>query len=139
MNFRHSIILLFAATTVGSAQAQSTQVNVDSSSVPSLTALVARSTSELAGVVDRFNTDLGSISRRYDASDSPAQRARTREFYSVWLKRLPEIDFEKLSQEGKVDYVLVRARLETIPLTRDGPASWRFADALPPPIPASRE
>jgi uncharacterized protein (DUF885 family) len=107
MNIRHSIILLFAATKAASAQAPSAQVNVDSSGVPSLTALVARSTSELASVVDRFSTDIASISRRYDASDSPAQRGRMREFYSIWLKRLGEIDFEKLSQEGKVDYVLL--------------------------------
>jgi hypothetical protein len=107
MNFRHSTILLFAATTVAGAQAQSTQVNVDSGGVPSLTALVAKPMSELAGVVDRFNTDVASISRRYDASGSPAQRARMREFYSAWLKRVAEIDFEKLGQEGKVDYVLL--------------------------------
>jgi uncharacterized protein (DUF885 family) len=107
MNLRHSITLMFAAATAAGAQAQSTQVNVDSGGVPSLTALVARSTSELAGVVDRFSTDNSSISRRYDASDSPAQRARMREFYSTWIKRLGEIDFEKLSQEGKVDYVLL--------------------------------
>ena len=94
---------LLALVVAASAQAQS----VDSSGVPTLTTLVARPTSELAGVVDRFNTDLNSISRRYDATDSPAQRARMRDFYSTWLKRVGEIDFDKLSQEGKVDYVLL--------------------------------
>jgi hypothetical protein len=29
----------------------------------------------------------------------------------------------------------VRARLANTPLTRDGAAAWRFADALPPPKP----
>ena len=99
MKLRYLVALFVAA----SAQAQS----VDSSGVPSLTALVARPTSELAGVVDRFNTDLNSISRRYDAADSPAQRARMRDFYSTWLKRVGEIDFDKLGQEGRVDYVLL--------------------------------
>jgi hypothetical protein len=101
-----------------------------------------------------------------------------REFNSAWLKRLAEIDFEKLLiakksldssqkirrleairrartkaqssaterafhdavlQGGPMPIAMVRARLENVPLTRDGPASWRFADALPPPIPASQE
>jgi uncharacterized protein (DUF885 family) len=84
----------------------------DSSGVPNLSALVARPTSELATVVDRFNTDLNSISRRYDAGDSPAQRRREREFFSTWLKRLDQIDFDKLGQEGKVDYVLLRNYLK---------------------------
>jgi uncharacterized protein (DUF885 family) len=79
----------------------------DSSGVPKLTSLVGAPTSELAGIVSRFNTDLNSLSRRYDADDSPAQRRRMRDFYSTWQKRLAEIDFEKLSQEGKVDYVLL--------------------------------
>jgi uncharacterized protein (DUF885 family) len=84
----------------------------DSSGVPNLAALVARPTSELAPVVERFSTDLNSISRRYDAGDSPAQRRREREFFSTWLKRLDQIDFEKLGQEGKVDYVLLRNYLK---------------------------
>jgi len=100
----YSLALSFAAT---AAAAQADAQAADSSSVPNLTVLVAKPTSELESVVDRFNTDLTSISRRYDASDSPAQRARMREFYSTWARRLSEIDFEKLSQEGKVDYVLL--------------------------------
>ena len=99
MKLRYLLAVVFAAT----AQAQS----ADSSGVPNLTTLVARPTSELAGVVDRFSTDLASVSRRYDATDSPAQRARMREFYSTWLKRVGEIDFDKMGQEGKVDYVLL--------------------------------
>ena len=99
MKLRYLLAVVFAT----SAQAQS----VDSSGVPNLTILVARPTSELADVVDRFTTDLASVSRRYDATDSPAQRARMREFYSTWLKRVGEIDFDKVGQEGKVDYVLL--------------------------------
>ncbi|HUQ20782.1 MAG TPA: hypothetical protein VM099_14290, partial [Gemmatimonadaceae bacterium] len=79
----------------------------DSSGVPKLTTLVAQPASELAPVVSRFSTDLNSLSRRYDADDSPAQRRRMREFYSTWQRRLAEIDFDKLTQEGKVDYVLL--------------------------------
>jgi hypothetical protein len=38
-------------------------------------------------------------------------------------------------QGGPMPIAMVRARLANIPLTREGPAPWRFADELPPPKP----
>lgn len=76
-------------------------------SVPALTALVGQPSSELANVVDRFSRDLSAMSRRYDATDSPSQRWRMRDFYTAWSGRVAELDFDKLSQEGKTDYVLL--------------------------------
>lgn len=76
-------------------------------SVPKLTALVGQPGSELADVVERFSADQSSLNRRYDAFESPDQRRRMREFYSAWRTRLGEINFEKLGQEGRVDYVLL--------------------------------
>jgi uncharacterized protein (DUF885 family) len=69
--------------------------------------MVGRPASELAPVVERFTSDLSSMNRRYDATDSPSQRRRMREFYSAWSSRLREVDFDKLSEEGRVDYVLL--------------------------------
>jgi uncharacterized protein (DUF885 family) len=77
------------------------------SSVPKLAGLVGRPASELADVVERFQADQTSLNRRYDASGSPEQRARLRDFYADWKTRLAEIDFDKLGQEGRVDYVLL--------------------------------
>jgi uncharacterized protein (DUF885 family) len=76
-------------------------------SVPPLATLIPSSSSELTEVVNRFAADQGSLNRRYDADDSPAQRQRMRAFYDAWRARLREVDFDKLSQEGKVDYVLL--------------------------------
>jgi hypothetical protein len=39
-------------------------------------------------------------------------------------------------QGGPMPIALVRARLARLPLGREGPAPWRFADHLPPPVPA---
>jgi hypothetical protein len=75
--------------------------------VPPLGPLVARPTSELAAVVDRFAIDRTALTRRYDADDSPARRKRMREFYTGWQARLREVDFTKLGAEGRVDYVLL--------------------------------
>ena len=95
------VLLLVAAAAAAQARPDSFAV------VPPLGPLVARPTSELADVVDRFATDRTVLSRRYDADDSPDQRRRMRELYTGWQARLKEVDFAKLSQEGRVDYVLL--------------------------------
>ena len=81
-------------------------------SVPNLNSLINNTESELAPVLERYTADLASVNRRYDANDSPDQRRRMRDFYTAWRKRLTEIPFEKLKQEGKVDYVLLDNRLK---------------------------
>src|SRR5688572_12646348 len=75
-------------------------------SVPRL-ATIPNSTSELTNVVERFSLDQQTLNRRYDADDSPAKRKRMRAFYDEWRARLREHDFDRLSQEGRVDYVLL--------------------------------
>lgn len=74
--------------------------------------MVAAPKSELVDVVDRFNSDLNSINQRYDAPGSPSQRKRMRDFYSGWATKLARVDFDKLSQEGKVDYVLLSREIK---------------------------
>lgn len=51
--------------------------------------------------------------RRGGCSEEPsaARRARYRKFYEDWLARLKESDFDKLSQEGKADYLLFQNQL----------------------------
>ena len=76
-------------------------------SVPKLPPIVSAKGSELAEVVERFSSDQGAVSRRYDGVDSPEQRKRLRAFTTAWRERLREIDFDKLSQEGRADWVLL--------------------------------
>ena len=80
--------------------------------VPRLAALVVRSSSDLAPVVERFAADQQSLNRRYDATDSPDQRRRMRAFATSWRARLRELDFDKLNPEGRADYVLLDNHLE---------------------------
>ena len=79
--------------------------------VPDLTKLAAAA-SELRDVVQRFSTDRQALLRFYTVPGSPERRTRLRAFQDAWLKALPGIDFAKLSQEGKADYVLLRTHLE---------------------------
>ena len=79
--------------------------------VPDLARLTA-ATSELRDIVQRFSTDRQALLRFYTVPGSPERRNRLRQFQGGWLKALPAIDFAKLSQEGKADYVLLRTHLE---------------------------
>ena len=79
--------------------------------VPDLPKLAA-ATSELRDVVQRFSTDRQGLLRFYTVPGSVERRTRLRDFQDAWLKALPGIDFAKLSQEGKADYVLLRNHLE---------------------------
>jgi hypothetical protein len=98
--------LTFALLLATPLVAQDTRRAAPMQSVPRLTTL-NNATSELVNVVERFALDRQSLTRRYDTPDSPARRARMREFYGEWRTRLREHDFDKLSQEGRVDYVLL--------------------------------
>ena len=42
---------------------------------------------------------------------------------------------DAILEGGAMPIAMIRARLEKLPITRDGVATWRFADQLPPPIP----
>ena len=102
--FRRTAVLVFAIVPV--SQAQDAPRGVTMQTVPRLTTL-PNAPSELASVVSRFNLDQNALNRRYDADDSPAKRKRMRDFYTEWRQRLGEHDFGRLSQEGKIDYVLL--------------------------------
>lgn len=63
--------------------------------------------SELRDTVELYSEDRGALLRRYDVEYSPARRNRLKAFYGEWNERLRRMDFDRLSQEGKVDYLLL--------------------------------
>jgi hypothetical protein len=101
--------------------------------VPSLGALVSRRQSELAVVVDRYAADQEALFRRYDVDWSPARRARLREFYGVWRERLRALPFDSLSQEGRVDWLLLdnRLRYDLVLLDREEKRWSEMAPRVP--------
>jgi len=86
-----------------------------------LAPLVGAQTSELAAVVERYSTDRTALGRRWAVPYSPERNARFRDFFSGWRRQVDALDFEALSLEGRVDYVLLlnelRYRLDL--LTRE--------------------
>ncbi|MBS1790347.1 MAG: DUF885 family protein [Acidobacteria bacterium] len=61
--------------------------------------------------IERYVADRGSLFRVYPV-ESPARQARFKQFYSEWLAAIGKMNFDAMSQDGKVDYLLFRTHLE---------------------------
>jgi len=96
----------------GGKWAAATRPSVETSAVPALAPYAATPRSELAQVVARYDADQEALGRRYGVDYSPARAKRLEAFTTQWTARLGEVAFDKLSQEGRVDYVLLRHELE---------------------------
>jgi uncharacterized protein (DUF885 family) len=67
--------------------------------------------SDMAATVHRYNQDALGLSRRYSV-DSPRRRARMAAFYQEWAELLDGMDFDALNVEGRIDWVLLRNRID---------------------------
>src|SRR5512145_2547689 len=112
---RALLLVTLVAAPMVSAAAQNTpngtrfQTGEDGAGyVPPLAPLLApRGTeSELRDIVARYVADGNALGRRWNVEWSPSRRQRFREFYRGWQTRLRELDFDKLAQQGRIDYVL---------------------------------
>ncbi|HKQ77318.1 MAG TPA: DUF885 domain-containing protein, partial [Blastocatellia bacterium] len=70
------------------------------------------SRSELRGAIERYVADRGSLSRGYPVETSPARLERFKQFNSDWLTTIGKLNFDSLSLDGKVDYLLFKNQLE---------------------------
>jgi dipeptidyl aminopeptidase/acylaminoacyl peptidase len=67
--------------------------------------------SELRGAIERYVTDRGSFQRSLPPAASPERDERVRSFTKHWLDGLGSLEFDRLSQDGKVDYLLLKNHL----------------------------
>ncbi|MGH9860537.1 MAG: hypothetical protein ACRD5F_10990, partial [Candidatus Acidiferrales bacterium] len=70
------------------------------------------SPSELRAMLERFAEDRGSLARVYPVRLSETRSARFRQFYTEWRDRLAKVNFDSLSLDGRVDYVLFKNHLD---------------------------
>ncbi|HJY27453.1 MAG TPA: DUF885 family protein, partial [Pyrinomonadaceae bacterium] len=68
--------------------------------------------SEMRSAIERYTVDRGSLTRSYPVSVSPWRRGRFKKFYNEWLSSLQSLDFDSMSQDGKIDYLLFKNHLE---------------------------
>ena len=68
--------------------------------------------SEMRSQIERYAVDRGSLGRSYTVGYSTTRRDRFKKFYSDWLASLQNLDFDVMSQDGKIDYILFKNHLE---------------------------
>jgi hypothetical protein len=62
-------------------------------------------------MIERYEVDLSDLDRVYSLPGSSARHARLERFYSEQLHLVEAVNFDALSQAGRIDYLLLRGRL----------------------------
>jgi uncharacterized protein (DUF885 family) len=68
--------------------------------------------SEMRSAIERYTVDRGSLARSYPVAVSRSRRERFKKFYTDSLNSLQSLDFDSMSQDGKIDYILFKNHLE---------------------------
>jgi hypothetical protein len=69
------------------------------------------SRSEMRATIERYSADRAIQNRSAPIDYSPANSARMKQFYGEWLASLDRLDFDSMSQDGRIDYLLFRNQL----------------------------
>ncbi len=67
---------------------------------------------DLPGLVERYRTDLRALEEFYPLAYSPLRIEQLRAFQQAWRAGLEKVDFARLDVEGRIDWVLLRTRIE---------------------------
>ena len=68
--------------------------------------------SEMRSSIERYTLDRGTLSRSFPVTSSKTRRERFKTFYSEWWRSLLAHNFDSMSQDGKIDYILFKNHLE---------------------------
>ncbi len=83
----------------------------DGAQVPDVAYLMSPGATDLRKPLSRYASDRANLRRFYDVATSPTRRARMRRFYASWLSSLEQVDFDALSQDGRIEYILFTNQL----------------------------
>src|SRR2546427_720891 len=106
------LIAVFAVQSAGQKSSTGSAANTQPDRANAKLTADDSSPSEMRPVIEYYLADRGSLLRSYPVANSPARRERFRKFYSDALERIQKLDFDSMSQAGKVDYILFRSHLE---------------------------
>jgi hypothetical protein len=68
--------------------------------------------SEMRDYIAQYREDVASLTRKYEINESDEYYNRFNRLYGDWQQKLGSIPFDAMSQDGKVDYVLLRNAIE---------------------------
>ncbi|MBI3473406.1 MAG: DUF885 family protein [Candidatus Solibacter usitatus] len=66
----------------------------------------------MRGAIERYVADRGSLLRFYTVEGSPTRQNRLKQFYAEWLATIARLNFDAMSADGRIDYVLFRNHLD---------------------------
>jgi hypothetical protein len=66
---------------------------------------------QMPSIIEKFTADSRSLDRTYSVRVSPARMARFEKFYNDTLDALAAIDFDTMSHEDQIDYLLLKSRV----------------------------
>jgi uncharacterized protein (DUF885 family) len=100
---------------------------------PGARTLAEESTSEMREVIERYTTDRTAMNRSHDIAIAPTRFEQLDRFYKTWLDELGRVDFHRLSQEGRIDYLLLKNQIEIAreALTTEAKELAEVADLIP--------
>jgi uncharacterized protein (DUF885 family) len=71
-----------------------------------------KSQGQMQPLLESFAADRRDLQRFYNIEQSAERRERLERFYKDWLGRLPQLNFDVMKQEDKIDYIVFRHALE---------------------------
>ena len=77
-----------------------------------ITLAAEKSAGEMQPLLESFAADRRDLQRFYNIEQSSERRERLERFYIDWLGRLPQLDFDAMKQDDKIDYIVFRHALE---------------------------
>ncbi len=77
-----------------------------------MTRAAEKSPGVMQPLLESFAADRRDLQRFYNIEQSAARRERLERFYRDWLGRLPQLDFDAMKQDDKIDYIVFRHALE---------------------------
>src|ERR1051325_5219420 len=108
-----AVLIITGCFSINSAQSSKTNgVKPKPTKAAPLSEPVEQNESEMRAAIERYTVDRGSLQRSFPVATSPARRERFRNLYNDRLASLQKLDFDSMSQDGKIDYILFRNHLE---------------------------
>ena len=68
--------------------------------------------SEMRSLIERYSSDRAILRRTFPLTFSETGRTRMRQFYTGWLDRMVKLNFDSMSQDGQIDYVLLNNQVD---------------------------
>jgi len=105
-----AVLIITGSFSINTAQTNGTKPKPTKTATPA--DLFDQRESEMRAAIERYTVDRGSLQRSFPVATSPARRERFRNLYNDWLASLQKLNFDSMSQDGKIDYILFKNHLE---------------------------